>query len=165
MVRGGAPAQAASRYAPEFSSIGLECRLERAGAGRSLGFPALAPARRVGPGAAPLTLAPAPRLAPQIFFTFFRTLVGQSVELELKNDLRIRGTLLSVDQYLNLKIGDVEVQDKAKFPQLLSLKTIFVRGSVVRYVHVPPAQVDAELLQDAARKEAMEAQKGTGKAR
>ena len=127
----------------------------------------MGPRKRTAPGPPLSPFGPPPprRRVPQIFFTFFRTLVGQSVELELKNDLRIRGTLLSVDQYLNLKVGDVEVQDKAKFPQLLSLKTIFVRGSVVRYVHVPPALVDAELLQDAARKEAMEAQKGTGKAR
>ena len=43
-------------------------------------------------------------------------------------------------------------------PQL-SVKTVFVRGSVVRYVHVPPAAVDTELLQDAARREAMDAAK------
>jgi U6 snRNA-associated Sm-like protein LSm2 len=48
----------------------------------------------------------------------------------------------------------------------MSVGTIFVRGTVVRYVHVPPAAVDTELLQDAARKEAMEAAKSqAGKAR
>ncbi len=41
----------------------------------------------------------------------------------------------------------------------LAVKTVFVRGSVVRYVHVPQDAVDTELLQDAARREAMEAGK------
>lgn len=95
----------------------------------------------------------------QIFLTFFKTLEGQVVTVELKNDLQIRGKLLSVDQYLNLKLGDVEIVEKDKFPQLLSVSTTFVRGTVVRYVHVPPTAVDTELLQDAARKEAMEAAK------
>jgi len=43
----------------------------------------------------------------------------------------------------------------------LSVKTVFVRGSVVRYVHVPPAAVDTELLQDAARREAMDSSKAS----
>ena len=102
------------------------------------------------------------RLPAQIFQTFFRTLVGQTVTVEMKNDLQVRGVLLSCDQYLTLKIGDVEVVDRERHPQLLALRTIFVRGSVVRYVHVPKAAVDTELLQDAARKEAMEAAKAAG---
>ncbi len=32
-----------------------------------------------------------------------------------------------------------------------------MRGSVIRYVIVPPEEVDTALLQDAARREAMEA--------
>lgn len=37
---------------------------------------------------------------------------------------------------------------------------MFVRGSGIRYVHVSPEAVDTELLQDAARREALEAAKG-----
>ena len=37
---------------------------------------------------------------------------------------------------------------------------MFIRGNVVRYVHLPAAAVDTELLQDAARREAMESAKG-----
>lgn len=47
----------------------------------------------------------------------------------------------------------------SRSPAQLSVKTVFIRGSVVRYVHVPAAAVDTELLQDAARREAMEAAK------
>lgn len=35
----------------------------------------------------------------------------------------------------------------------LSVKNCFIRGSVVRYVQLPPEEVDTQLLQDAARKE------------
>ena len=43
--------------------------------------------------------------------------------------------------------------DKQKYPQLLSLKNCFIRGSVVRYIQIPSGDVDTELLQDATRKE------------
>lgn len=43
------------------------------------------------------------------------------------------------------------------FPLLqLSVKNCFIRGSVVRYVQLPADEVDTQLLQDAARKEAMQ---------
>lgn len=35
-----------------------------------------------------------------IFLTFFKTLEGKTIVVELKNDLQIRGVLQSVDQYL-----------------------------------------------------------------
>ncbi len=44
-------------------------------------------------------------------------------------------------------------------PLQLSVRTMFVRGSVIRYVHVPPEAVATDLLQDAARREAAEAAK------
>lgn len=37
----------------------------------------------------------------------------------------------------------------------LAVKDLFVRGSVIRYVMVPPEEVDTALLQDAARVEAL----------
>ena len=39
-------------------------------------------------------------------------------------------------------------------PFQLSVKNCFIRGSVVRYVQLPADEVDTQLLQDAARKEA-----------
>jgi U6 snRNA-associated Sm-like protein LSm2 len=35
----------------------------------------------------------------------------------------------------------------------LAVKNVFVRGSVIRYVHIPPEEVDTALLQEAARRE------------
>ena len=77
----------------------------------------------------------------------------EEVVVELKNDLSICGTLHSVDQYLNIKLTDISVTDPDKYPHMLSVKSCFIRGSVVRYVQLPADEVDTQLLQDAARKE------------
>mmetsp|Transcript_11804 Transcript_11804/g.14718 ORF Transcript_11804/g.14718 Transcript_11804/m.14718 type:complete len:98 (+) Transcript_11804:185-478(+) len=88
-----------------------------------------------------------------LFYSFFKTLVGKEIAVELKNDVVLTGTLHSVDQYLNVKLTDVQVVDKVRYPQLVELKNCFIRGSVVRYIQIPKGEVDTELLQDAARKE------------
>ena len=92
--------------------------------------------------------------------------------MELKNDIQIRGTLKSVDQYLNIKLDDILVMEELKYPHLVSpclkfsaslseltgcfpkssVKNVFIRGSVVRYVHLPAASVDTALLEDATRR-------------
>ncbi|GES65006.1 DNA repair protein Pso2/Snm1 [Aspergillus terreus] len=87
-----------------------------------------------------------------LFFSFFKTLTNQTVTIELKNDIRIRGTLKSVDQYLNIKLDDVDVLDLDKYPHLSSVKNMFIRGSVVRYVMLPRSEVDIGLLEDATRR-------------
>lgn len=115
-----------------------------------------------------------------LFYSFFKSLVGKDVVVELKNDMSICGTLHSVDQYLNglnyknfkyifktnliliqtmfqIKLNEVKVTDPARFPHLLSIKNCFVRGSVVRYVQLPADEIDTQLLQDSARKEAVAA--------
>jgi len=74
--------------------------------------------------------------------------------VELKNDIQIRGTLKSVDQYLNIKLDGISVVDDVKYPHLSAVKNVFIRGSVVRYVHLPAASVDIPLLEDATRREA-----------
>jgi len=52
-----------------------------------------------------------------------------------------------------VKLSNVNVVDTERHPQLACLKNCFIRGSVVRYIQIPAAEVDVELLQDAARKE------------
>lgn len=71
-----------------------------------------------------------------LFYSYFKTLVGKEVTVELKNDLAITGTLHSVDQYLNVKLDGVRVVNEQKYPQMMSVKNCFIRGSVVRYVQV-----------------------------
>ncbi|KAF1878602.1 hypothetical protein Lal_00047272 [Lupinus albus] len=90
----------------------------------------------------------------RLFFSYFKDLVGREVTVELKNDLAIRGTLHSVDQYLNIKLENTRVVDQDKYPHMLSVRNCFIRGSVVRYVQLPPEGVDIEILHDATRREA-----------
>ena len=96
---------------------------------------------------------PPPNLTLQLFYSFFKTLVGQSVTVELKNDVSITGVLNSVDQFLNLKLDGIAVVERERHPQLWSIDRCFIRGSVVRYVHLPVKGVDVDLLQDATRRE------------
>jgi len=46
-------------------------------------------------------------------------LVDHEVTVELKNDIQIRGTLKSVDQYLNIKLDDITVVEEVKYPHLV----------------------------------------------
>jgi U6 snRNA-associated Sm-like protein LSm2 len=69
-----------------------------------------------------------------IFFSFFKTLVGKEVAIELKNDVVMTGVLLSVDQYLNVKLKNVSVVNASAHPQLAAMKNCFIRGSAVRYL-------------------------------
>jgi len=91
-----------------------------------------------------------------LFFQLFQQLVESksTVIVELKNDLQISGQLQSVDQYLNVKLTDVSIENPEKYPHLASLKNCFIRGSVVRYIHLKPASVNLEQLEDSCRREA-----------
>jgi len=84
--------------------------------------------------------------------SFFKTLVDHEITVELKNDISIKGTLRSVDQFLNIKLENIQVLDELSYPHLSSVKHLFIRGSVVRYVHLPAAAVDTALLEDATRR-------------
>ena len=55
--------------------------------------------------------------------SFFKTLVDHEVTVELKNDIAIRGTLKSVDQFLNIKLDDIQVLEELKYPHLVSRKS------------------------------------------
>ena len=66
----------------------------------------------------------------QLFYSFFKTLVGKEIAVELKNDVALTGTLHSVDQYLNVKLTDVQVVDAERYPQLVRL----IRSTL--HVHV-----------------------------
>lgn len=93
----------------------------------------------------------------QIFYSFFKTLVGEHIAVELKNGLTLKGTLESVDPYLNVKLNGISTDNAASHPHLASVQNCFIRGSVVRYIHLPREKVDTSLLQEATRKEASQA--------
>ncbi|CAN6648965.1 U6 snRNA-associated Sm-like protein LSm2 [Trichomonascus vanleenenianus] len=90
-----------------------------------------------------------------LFFSFFKSLIGQEITVELKNDMILRGTLQTVDQYFNLKLANITTMNDTQYPHLSAVKNLFIRGSVVRYVHLPANAVDTALLEDATRREAL----------
>ena len=68
-----------------------------------------------------------------VFNAFFKTLVGKEVAVELKNDVVLIGTLVSVDQYLNAKLKGIKAVNAEKHPQLVCMKNCFIRGSAIRF--------------------------------
>lgn len=42
--------------------------------------------------------------------------------------------------------------DELRYPHLSAVKNVFIRGSVVRYVHLSSSSVDVTLLEDATRR-------------
>jgi U6 snRNA-associated Sm-like protein LSm2 len=60
--------------------------------------------------------------------SFFKTLVNHEVTVELKNDISVRGTLKSVDQYLNIKLDDISVVEEMKYPHLVRREEHTMRG-------------------------------------
>ena len=76
------------------------------------------------------------------------------VTVELKNDIAISGVLVSVDQYLNIKLMKTKVVEEERYPHMSSVRNCFIRGSVVRYVQLPLQFVDIDILHDATRREA-----------
>lgn len=71
--------------------------------------------------------------------------------LELKNAVVIQGTLHSVDQFLNFKVLSVKVLNAEQYPHLEGVRSLFIRGSVIRYVLLSKADVNTSLLQDSSR--------------
>ncbi|KAK1927387.1 hypothetical protein DB88DRAFT_477832 [Papiliotrema laurentii] len=94
-----------------------------------------------------------------LFFSFFKTLTDQVITVELKNDLAVTGTLKSVDQFLNIRLDNISVEDPERHPHMMAVKNCFIRGSVVRYVRMSGRSVDTTLLEDATRREAKEGKK------
>jgi U6 snRNA-associated Sm-like protein LSm2 len=51
--------------------------------------------------------------------SFFKTLVDHEVTVELKNDISVKGVLKSVDQFLNIRLDDIQVVEELKYPHLV----------------------------------------------
>jgi small nuclear ribonucleoprotein (snRNP)-like protein len=78
--------------------------------------------------------------------SFFKTLVDHEVTVELKNDIQIRGTLKSVDQYLNIKLDDISVVEEVKYPHLVGSAKVFF--ALVLRVHVRECRHIREDMED-----------------
>ena len=95
-------------------------------------------------------LLPAPR---QIFYSFFKTLEGKEVIVELKNDLELKGTLHSVDRFLNVKLNDITVVNADRHPQLVCSPRAARKptpSAAVPHAHVPTRPGKALCLGSAA---------------
>lgn len=68
--------------------------------------------------------------------SFFKTLIDHEVTVELKNDIQIRGTLKSVDQYLNIKLDDIQVVEEIKYPHLVSYPCLYSFPSIAAFIYV-----------------------------
>ncbi len=89
-----------------------------------------------------------------LFYSFFKTLLNTQVTIQLKNDVEVTGTLISVDQFLNIKLESLTMAPNSYLVSIINkadLKNCFIRGSVIRYVFLDSSKVDVPLLQDAAR--------------
>lgn len=62
---------------------------------------------------------------------------------------------------MNVKLDNISVVNIDSYPQLIALKNIFIRGSVIRYVHIDPNDVNVDLLQDATRRDFLKQQQQT----
>lgn len=64
-----------------------------------------------------------------------QALTGQQTKLELRNELSVSGTIISVDSCMNTTLKDAEItkmnDDRERFDELT------VRGCQIRYVHIP----------------------------
>jgi small nuclear ribonucleoprotein (snRNP)-like protein len=59
------------------------------------------------------------RTLTRYLYSFFKTLIDHEVTVELKNDIQLKGILKSVDQYLNIKLDDIQVVEELKYPHLV----------------------------------------------
>ena len=59
-----------------------------------------------------------------LFYSFFKTLVGQQVTVQLKNNVSITGNLVSVDQFLNIKLDNIVLDDKTPQMVIYSINTL-----------------------------------------
>ncbi|KAH7387071.1 hypothetical protein KP509_16G003800 [Ceratopteris richardii] len=81
-----------------------------------------------------------------------KALQGHQVLVELQNDLYIRGLLDDCDDAMNVTIKDASLEDVEG--NMRKLPLIFVRGSNIRFVHIPDsvnvsdAVEEMRLLQD-----------------
>jgi U6 snRNA-associated Sm-like protein LSm2 len=82
---------------------------------------------------------------------FIQALEGSKIVVELKNDAVVRGTLASADATLGLQLSDASV--KALDGTQRHADVLHLRGSSVRYIHLP-ANLDPAAAIEARRKRA-----------
>ena len=87
---------------------------------------------------------------------YIQSLEGTKVVVELRRDTIVRGTLTSVDEHLNLVMTDATV--KAVSGAQRSAASLHVRGSSVRFIHLPGNMEPAAAV-DAHRRRVVQARR------
>ena len=77
---------------------------------------------------------------------------NSKVTVELKNDMEIKGNLVSVDTKLNLVISKPNFDEAENIHQLKNTYNIFIRGNVIRYIHFDKKEMNTELIEEACKK-------------
>ncbi|KAG0575597.1 hypothetical protein KC19_5G015300, partial [Ceratodon purpureus] len=75
-----------------------------------------------------------------------KALVGLELLVELRNDLSVRGVLHDCDNASNVIIKDATVEDVEGVQRQLPL--VFLRGSNIRFVHIPDNVDVMQLVED-----------------
>ncbi|KAF7686597.1 U6 snRNA-associated Sm-like protein LSm2 [Cucumispora dikerogammari] len=85
---------------------------------------------------------------PMLFYTIFEQYINKEIVIELKNDTEIKGILLDLDIFLNLKLS---VRGYKGPEELRNINTVFVRGSHIKFIHLTMTNEFAEKVTEAAR--------------
>ena len=88
-----------------------------------------------------------------MFYSVLKSLSEKlvKVKIEMKNDIEIKGNLVSVDNNLNIALNNVSVDEK-KYPQFIGVNNCFIRGNTIRYIHFNKNEVEYDLIEEACRK-------------
>lgn len=87
---------------------------------------------------------------------FLMKLTNETVTLSLKNGSTVTGTITAVDMQMNTHLKHVKLQSArdstGQQPDILSLDTMSVRGSTIRYFELPDSlPLDTLLIDDAPK--------------
>ncbi|KAF7679726.1 putative U6 snRNA-associated Sm-like protein LSm2 [Astathelohania contejeani] len=86
-----------------------------------------------------------------IFYEFFKTHINKRIELELKNNIKITGTLISIDPFLNFSLNNIIIDNIDSWPGLRGVEGCTIRGSSVKFAYVDENVDLIEPLQMASR--------------
>ena len=77
---------------------------------------------------------------------------NSKVIVELKNDMKLKGNLVSVDTNLNLVLSKPSDEENENLHQLKYSYNIFIRGNAIRYIHFNKNEINTELIEEACLK-------------
>jgi small nuclear ribonucleoprotein (snRNP)-like protein len=96
--------------------------------------------------------------APKTLKIVLETLIDRRVDIELRDDTVINGTLDSVDLDLNLELSNVRFR-RVNATEETKLEVLFLNGRYVRYVHIPEG---VEVVKDVHKRVVAQGKARTG---